>query len=468
MEPPRPALLRHYRLYFILVYSAWSFARLRGAGVHYSTIPSVFCTLPFFFRCEAPIVVSLVLFASFSLLFSAMSLTGFDASHQLFLVFLNLDLFNQLTTNSLLPLPSILIETASLFMTGELNRHLVLMVGVSIFAAFTVRRFSTDVFARPFTFATTCLTAFLHVANGHALDVFIFAVSIVYSLPRLPLPIAPQPISCDKAKTLLYIVVSAALSAASAVVGLRARVLSIFSDAIMSLCNTAALFGTVVADVAFPIAASRRFSFGFRRAKVVCAFAIAVVLCFISATLFAESMQLLLRPGDGAGDDPAVLVLATTSFVVNVAAAIYFGSINIRTCGCASGGAAMSILSDLISSAAVVMTSVVRLGFEVVWLDPFVSLLISAMIFAITAAEIRGIALIVLQTIPETFALVGKVRTAAPDDQAADAAAWMIDEGDVVVSLKFSSVPQEQKNVVLANVRTVMGDAGWTAEVAVA
>jgi cobalt-zinc-cadmium efflux system protein len=236
----------------------------------------------------------------------------------------------------------------------------------------------------------------------------------------------------------------------------------------MSLCNTAALFGTVVADIAFPIAASHRFSFGFRRAKIVCAFTITVVLCFVSATLFAESLQQLLRPGEGADDDPAVIVLATSSFVVNVAAALYFGSINIRTCSCGSGGAAMSILSDLISSAAVVITSLVRLAFQVVWLDPFVSLLISAMIFAITAAEMRGLAMIVLQTIPETFALVEKVRTVAPDDEAAEAAAWMMDEKDVIVSLKFSSVAPEQKNVVIANVQSVMGDAEWTAEIPVA
>jgi cation diffusion facilitator family transporter len=465
-DPPPHALLRHYRLYFVVIYTFWSIGRSLGVSFYFSAVASVFCTLPFLLA-RVPITSSIVLFASFSLVFTSMSLTSFDPSHQLFLIFLQLDFFEQVRSGLLLPMLSILFATSSLFMAGDITRHLVALLGLAVAGCFSLHKFSHGAFSRPFSFSTTCLSAFLHVAHGRRLNIFVFAVSLLYSLPRLPLPVPPQPIGPDARRVLVYIVVSVSLNIGSIVVGLRARFLSIVSDAATSICNQLALFGTVVADVAFAVPASGRLSFGFHRIRLVCGFGVGCVLCFISATLVIESMQQLISPPDEEDDDSYVIGLAMASFVVNCVAAVYFGSIDLGTCDLNAAGASMTILSDLISSAAVLITSVIRIEFGVAWLDPFASLVISAMVFSITANEMTGVGRVLLQTAPSGFKITEVLRKIAPGDQMAEGRALTLGGTHVVVSMKFGRVGRERAREIVRAIRATVGDTEWTAEIPV-
>jgi cobalt-zinc-cadmium efflux system protein len=194
---------------------------------------------------------------------------------------------------------------------------------------------------------------------------------------------------------------------------------------------------------------------------------VTVLLCFISSTLVVESVESLLIPSEDEPDDPLVLVLAGASFVVNTSAAVHFGSINCRTWVINAEGASMSILSDLISSAAVVITSWIRLEWGIEWLDPFMSLLISAMIFMITAREMHPMVRILLQEAPNWVRVAEILRSVAPEDHQAKGRAWILDERKAIVTMAFSPMQREQWEGMIEKIEEAVGDTEWTAELPV-
>jgi Co/Zn/Cd efflux system component len=179
-----------------------------------------------------------------------------------------------------------------------------------------------------------------------------------------------------------------------------------------------------------------------------------------------ESVQSLLFSDDDEGEDPLVVILAIASFIVNTSAAGYFGTINLRTCHINAEGASMSILSDLISSAAVVVTSWIRLKFGIAWLDPFMSLLISAMIFTITVNEMIPLVIILLQTAPSFLRIRNFVKKIAPGDSAANGHAWLLDSEQAVVTMAFTPVSFSVQQTMLGRIREVVGECDWSVELA--
>ena len=144
--------------------------------------------------------------------------------------------------------------------------------------------------------------------------------------------------------------------------------------------NLSDVLGLVVAWVGARMAqasASRRFTYGLKKASILAALTNALLLLVAIGAIAAEAVRRLFNPSlpDGA----TVMAVAAVGIVINGATALLFArgrkhDINIR-------GAFLHMSADAAVSAAVVVAGFLILTTGQQWIDPVMSLAIAAVIF---------------------------------------------------------------------------------------
>ena len=424
--------------FFLCVFWGWTVARSCGFPVFTSPIFGFIAVIPIW---REGIVKFVTIALSVSLILAASSLSGLDPSHQVFNIFSDFEFFDQFQESFLIPCVCIFSKFVTLYLLGSLRKYAIVMTGLVFSACFGVRKLSKTFLRSPFTFANSCLSAFLHVAHGSPLNYVTFLVSLFLSLPRFPLSVPPQRFTFDNVKSIVYVVVMLIINGSSIAYGMKYHALGMVSDGMMSMCNCAAIVGSVVADIASRMPPSKRFSYGFKRAKVLCDLAVTVLMCYMCCYLVSTSVESLLGDDDeGADADMWLFYLAIIGFIANLAGAFVLGSIDVTTCGCGADGSALSILADLSGAASVTITSFVRVRFHITFLDPFVSVLISAMIFAMTVNQMRSLIRISLQGLLDTSDSKLIMMEAS---EWTSCNAWLMNEDDMVLTMEVEMTSAE-------------------------
>jgi cobalt-zinc-cadmium efflux system protein len=163
-----------------------------------------------------------------------------------------------------------------------------------------------------------------------------------------------------------------AIAVAEVIGGLAAGSLSLVSDALHSLTDGVAL---IVAWVALRLKQrprTDRHTFGLKRAEVLAAVANAGLLLIVSLYLFQEAWHRLQHPEPIAG--PMMAAVASVGLVANGLGVwlLHRGSsenMNFRA-------AYLHLLSDTISSVAVLVGGLAIAMFKVYWIDPLLTVLI--------------------------------------------------------------------------------------------
>lgn len=427
-------------IFFLFVFWAWTVARSFGLPVTMSPVFGVIAVIP---SWKNRFIKSATIAAAVSLILSASSLSGLDPSHQIFNIFTDFEFFDEFEHSFLIPFVCILSKFVTLYLLSGVRRYAMAMTGLVFSACFAIRKLSSTFAKSPFSFTTSILSAFLHVTSGGPLNPVPFLVSLFLSLPRFPLSVEPQPLTRDNVMGVFYVIVMLVLNGVSIAYGLHFHALSMVSDGLMSICNCAAIAGSIVADVASRMPPSKQFSYGFKRAKVLCDLAVTVLMCYMCCYLVETSLEEFLGGDEETGDaDMSLFYLAIIGFIANLAGAFVLGGIDVRTCDCGEGGSALSILADLSGSASVTITSFVRVRFHITFLDQFVSLFIAAIIFVMTVNQMRSLICISLQGLLDT---TDSKKIAAEARDLASLNAWLMDDRDMVVTME---VGMEQEEVM--------------------
>lgn len=183
--------------------------------------------------------------------------------------------------------------------------------------------------------------------------------------------------------------VAAALNVAfvvfEVVFGFRSGSLALLSDAGHNLGD---VLGLLLAWGAIRLARrapSARRTYGLRRSTILAALANAVVLLIAVGAVALEAVQRLRHPGPVAA--PTVIAVASLGIVVNGLSAWLLGrgrrdDLNVRA-------AASHLAADAAVSLGVVLTGVALVFTHWSWLDPVVSLLVSALIVGSTWGILR-------------------------------------------------------------------------------
>jgi cobalt-zinc-cadmium efflux system protein len=167
-----------------------------------------------------------------------------------------------------------------------------------------------------------------------------------------------------------------AFVAGEAIYGVLGHSMALLADAGHNLGDVLGLLAGWAATVLAKRRATARFSYGWGSTSVLAALANAVILLVVTGAVAAEEMRRLFEPEPAAGF--VVMAVAAAGIAVNGMTAALFasarrGELNAR-------GAFVHMLSDAVVAFGVVVAGGAMLATGWVWIDPVVSLLISAVI----------------------------------------------------------------------------------------
>ena len=179
--------------------------------------------------------------------------------------------------------------------------------------------------------------------------------------------------------------------------GLRANSVALLADAAHNLSDVLGLllaWGAIALSKHGP---SRRFTYGLRGSSILAALANGAFLLLVTGGIVWEAVQRLFEPAPVSGG--TVISIAALGIVVNGATAVLFAAgrrddLNIR-------GAFLHMAADAVISLGVVLAGIGIVYTGWLWLDPAVSLLVSAVIVAGTWGLLRDSVRLALDAVPE-------------------------------------------------------------------
>jgi cobalt-zinc-cadmium efflux system protein len=167
-----------------------------------------------------------------------------------------------------------------------------------------------------------------------------------------------------------------ALVAAQAIYGLSANSIALLADAGHNFGDALGLLLAWGAHVMARWTPTERYTYGFRSASILSALINAVMLLVATGAIAWEAIRRLLDPGEVAG--VTVMVVAGIGIAVNALSAWLLmaaskGDLNVR-------GAVLHLAADAGVSVGVVIAGAVILFLGWTWIDPVMSLIVSAVI----------------------------------------------------------------------------------------
>lgn len=182
-----------------------------------------------------------------------------------------------------------------------------------------------------------------------------------------------------------------------ALYGWRAGSLALLADAFHNLSDVGGLLLAWAGLAAARLAPNERHTYGWRRGSILASFGNAVLLLVAMGSLAWEAAHRLRTPV--AIDGWTVVVVAAIGVVVNAAtAALFFhgrkGDLNIRA-------AFLHMAADALVSLGVVAAGVTYLWLAWTWIDPVVSLVVSAVIVAGTWSLFKESLHLLFDGVPE-------------------------------------------------------------------
>lgn len=184
---------------------------------------------------------------------------------------------------------------------------------------------------------------------------------------------------------------------AEAVFGLAANSLGLLADAghnAGDVLGLAAAWGGVILARRRP---SSRFTYGLRSSSILVALANSVALLVVTGGIAWASITRLVHPEPVAG--PTIIALGTIGIVVNATTALLFmrgrkSDLNIRA-------AFLHMAADALVTLGVVVAGLLIIWTGVLWLDPAIGLVVSAVIIAGTWSLLKGSVSLALDAVPD-------------------------------------------------------------------
>ncbi len=265
------------------------------------------------------------------------------------------------------------------------------------------------------------------------------------------MPAADRP---DRRRLAASIALNLVITVAEVIGGIISGSLALLSDALHNFTDTASQVISYVAQTISRRGATERHTFGYARFEVVAAFFNLVTLFVVAVFLAKEGVERLIDPNPIRGG--VMLGVAVAGLFVNVASALLLRrdarhSLNIRS-------AYLHIVTDAVSSVAVVAGAlvVITLGFERI--DPILTILISAYIIYHGYGMLKTTTRILMNSTPPGLNLeeVTKVIRETPGVRGTHHVhVWLIDENTAALEahVVIESVDIEDMEGIKARIK---------------
>lgn len=522
---------RNLQYLFILAIWILSIIRNHGGNVYYSTISAIIIYIPFI-TSNLSLSQHFILIPSLILLFSTITLTNFDLSYQIFIIFLNVDTIIQIKNMTLYAILDIIIFGFSIFQTGCTDlRYIILVLTLNFCSCYMIDIATNFQFIHNgFTFFTACISSFLQCSTGQQMNTFVFLFSLFLSLPHFPLPVPPQRISYENFKVIIYIILTLLCNIIAIEYGILYNALTIISDAMMSMCNCVTMIGEIIADIASYMPPTKNFPYGFKRGIIICDFTVTILLTYVTFDLISSAISTLISYDftssmtNSNNNSSSILLSSSPSLVSsllslfaspaannanplqtnssennflllqdigntsqsitngnindininsknpmelfyvallgmlnNLFGLFFLGTIHFTTCTIAEDGNSMSVFSDFISSLSVVLCSILSVFFKIDFIDPFISIFISLMIFSLSISRMFKLFKILMQSTPDYFEQREFLAGISDNmDNVPQYNAWSLDEKTNVVTFQMPKKKSNETERIREKIKNIL------------
>jgi len=178
--------------------------------------------------------------------------------------------------------------------------------------------------------------------------------------------------------------------------GLISGSLALLSDDLHNFSDTISIIISYIALVLSRRANTPERTFGYKRAEVIAALFNSAVLIIISFFLFKEALERFLEPTSI--HTPTMIIVAVVGLIANLIAVLLLRddskeNLNIRS-------AYLHLLSDTFSSVGVIIGGIFIYYFEIIWLDPLLTILIGLYILRESYLILKESLYILIQATP--------------------------------------------------------------------
>jgi cobalt-zinc-cadmium efflux system protein len=183
--------------------------------------------------------------------------------------------------------------------------------------------------------------------------------------------------------------------------GFAAHSLALVSDAAHVTMDVIALIIALVASLQASRPANVRQTFGFARLEILAALANGGLLFGVTIAIVIEAIRRFGAPVEPQGQ--LMVVIASIGLVVNLAIGFMLlrgahGNLNVRA-------ALLHVAGDALGAVAVIVGGTVILATHLAWVDPALSLLVSAIIIAGVVNIMRAAGHVLLESAPDHAAI---------------------------------------------------------------
>ncbi|GAC1413440.1 MAG: cation diffusion facilitator family transporter [Candidatus Velthaea sp.] len=187
--------------------------------------------------------------------------------------------------------------------------------------------------------------------------------------------------------------------------GIRSGSLALLSDAAHVTMDVVALAIALLASLHASRPANARQTFGFARLEILAALANGALLLGVTIAIVIEAVKRFAAPVEPQGR--LMLVIAAIGLVINLAIGAMLvrgahGNLNVRA-------AVLHVAGDALGAVAVIAGGAIILATHAAWVDPALSLFVSAIIVAGVASILRSAGHVLLESAPD-HATIPRVR----------------------------------------------------------
>ena len=261
----------------------------------------------------------------------------------------------------------------------------------------------------------------------------------------------------NRRRLLLTLCLALAYALIELIGGLLTGSLALLADSLHMVSDVAALALSLLAVWMAARPSSGRRTFGNSRAEILAALANGLALAVVAIFITIHAVERFLSPRDVAGE--GVMVVATGGLVINLIGLwILEGgrseSLNVR-------GAWLHVLSDTLASVGVIVAGAGIWAFGWLWLDPTVSMVVSALVLLSAWHLVREALDVLMEMAPshlhpekihEAMVGLGGVRSVHCLH------VWTIGSGEVSLSSHLVIDAQEEPERLLGRVRRVLAE----------
>lgn len=239
--------------------------------------------------------------------------------------------------------------------------------------------------------------------------------------------------------------------------GLLTGSLALLADSLHMVSDVAALALSLLAVWMAARPASGRRTFGNSRAEILAALANGLALAVVAVFITIHAIERFVSPRDVAGG--GVMLVATGGLIINLVGLWVLeggrsDSLNVR-------GAWLHVLSDTLASVGVIVAGAGIWAFGWLWLDPAISLVVSALVLLSAGHLIRETLDVLMETAPAHLD-PEEIRDALVEVRGVESVhclhVWTIGSGEVSLSSHLVIDPERDAEGLLRSVRSELGE----------